>query len=231
MSIDLVKPESVGRFVAIVGGGGVSLPAMSLYLTGDTGVTQSGGTVDAWADQSASGYNFSQVGAARPGYTASGQNGLPNITFDVNQYLTSAAATLAAPYTIFIVARVVNVSGYIFDGTPFDKGGLSYAVTDVRLTPSTGGAITVADTPGATTKLYTAVNTGGASSLVQVNDGTAGTGTGGGSLVAPWLLGGIASAGFSVDGWVNEVRVYPAALSAEQRTAVKAIMNTKWAVY
>jgi hypothetical protein len=55
-------------------------------------VTASGGVVGQWSDKSGNGRNFTASGAAQPTYTSSGLNGLPILTFNGANYLTSASA-------------------------------------------------------------------------------------------------------------------------------------------
>lgn len=85
------------------------VPNCVLWLRADLGITQSGGVVSNWADQSGSGYNFTATLTARPAYTASGINSLPTLTFD--GALTSMGMTgftLAQPYTVFMVIKLVS---------------------------------------------------------------------------------------------------------------------------
>lgn len=103
----------------------------SLWLKSSDGVTESGGVVSAWADQSGNSRNFTQgtVGL-RPSYDASDArfNGLPSIEGNgVDQYLSGAAlqdfigATPTA-YTLVIVLSLTSASnangtlGYDEDG-------------------------------------------------------------------------------------------------------------------
>ena len=87
------------------GGGNIptAIPDLGLWLKADAGITLVGGEVDAWADQSGNGRNFSAPGATnRPAYSGT-RNGLPVLTFDgTTDYLSGNAASLN-------IAR--NVSG------------------------------------------------------------------------------------------------------------------------
>lgn len=103
----------------------------SLWLKSSDGVTESGGVVSAWADQSGNARNFTQATAGlRPSYDASDArfNGLPSIEGNgVDQYLSGAAlqdfigATPTA-YTLVIVLSLTSASnangtlGYDEDG-------------------------------------------------------------------------------------------------------------------
>ncbi|MCI0585128.1 MAG: FG-GAP-like repeat-containing protein, partial [Chloroflexi bacterium] len=74
------------------GGGGGSVPSsgLQLWLKADGGVTQSGGAVSAWADQSGNGRTAAQsVAASRPTLVSGATGGLPAVQFDgINDHLT-----------------------------------------------------------------------------------------------------------------------------------------------
>jgi hypothetical protein len=73
-----------------------------VWLRSDLGVTESGGVVSTWADQSGNGHNFTQGTAAnRPAYNATGgPNSTPSILFDgANDGLINSTLNLPAPAT------------------------------------------------------------------------------------------------------------------------------------
>jgi hypothetical protein len=79
----------------------LTIPNLGLWLKADVGVTLVGGAVNAWADQSGNGRDYSAP-ATRPAYSGT-LNGLPVLTFNGStDYLTGNAASLN-------IAR--NVSG------------------------------------------------------------------------------------------------------------------------
>jgi len=84
------------------------IAGLKLWLKGDAGITQSGGTVSAWNDQSGNGNHYLQTTAGnRPSYTASAIGGKPGITGAVGKYLICAteAVGVSAARTVFIVAK------------------------------------------------------------------------------------------------------------------------------
>lgn len=87
------------------GGGGAPLINFASFFTGvlqsvqsDIGITQAGGIVSAWADQSGNGKDYSQaVAGLRPTLTA-GVNGFPGLLFDgVDDTLDCATLNLPSP--------------------------------------------------------------------------------------------------------------------------------------
>ncbi len=69
---------------------------LNLWLRGDLGVTQSGGTCSNWADQSGNGHDFTAITTAKPTVNASGVNGLQTLDFDgtLNHLVGPAWSTL-----------------------------------------------------------------------------------------------------------------------------------------
>jgi hypothetical protein len=84
-----------------------SLPVTSgnvLWLKADAGITQSGGYVSAWADQSGNGKDFTQGTASKqPAYVTGVLNGKPVVRFDDSDDGMASSLNLSAPYTVFIV--------------------------------------------------------------------------------------------------------------------------------
>lgn len=98
----------------------VALPPLSglkLWLKADAGVTQSGGTVSAWADQSGNGNDVTAL-TTGPAYTASAINGHPGLTFtDNSQILTRSNSPLSSgtgPRTAIVVAKTTDANGGTF---------------------------------------------------------------------------------------------------------------------
>lgn len=71
------------------------------------GVTESGGFVSAWADQSGNGNNAAQAsGGAQPSYSATGFNSKPTLVFVDNIWLDIASDLTASSSTIFVVYKL-----------------------------------------------------------------------------------------------------------------------------
>lgn len=140
------------------GGGGfqpVQLGGCVLWLRADRGVTQSSGSVSAWADQSGSGRNFSQgTGANQPSYQATaGPNAQPAIVFNgTSDLMTCATSVLGlATCTVFLVLQ--------YSATP-----ATYAT--VLAWQDTGGSAGVEIGSDGTLKRYV-----GAPNVGEVSDG------------------------------------------------------------
>ena len=86
---------------------------LSFWVAADQGVTQSGGTVSSWADQSASGNNITQsTGASQPTYVSSDSyipTAKPALRFNGSQWLANTVNLgLNADMTI-IAGSFVNL--------------------------------------------------------------------------------------------------------------------------
>jgi len=85
-------------------------PGLALWVRGDAGVTQTGGAVSAWADQSGNGNHLVQTAVAmQPVYMAGAQNGLPVLFFDGSN--DSLAFTTRFDGTIRAVFAVLKQNG------------------------------------------------------------------------------------------------------------------------
>ncbi len=92
---------------------------LALWLRADAGVTTSGTSVSAWADQSGSGNDVTQAsGSLQPTFNASSINGLPGITFSALKRLEGTTNPLASgsPRSIIVVAKSTSASGGVFIG-------------------------------------------------------------------------------------------------------------------
>ncbi len=120
------------------------LPALTnlkLWLRADKGVTETAGTVSAWADQSGNFNNTAQTDAAkRPVVVVSAINGLPALRFDgSNDSLIaphSASLAITGDITSFFVVKYDDYTGY---NVPWAKtqGNLP-APTDFYTLPNSG---------------------------------------------------------------------------------------------
>lgn len=186
-------------------------------------VTLNGATVAQINDKSTNSRHFTQgTAGAQPTYATggSGINSLGCLSFDGGDTLNGPSYTLAQPYTLAIVIKfgTTGAQQAIFNNTTLWISGGFFGLW--------AGA-TLAG-PAADTALHTmvAVYNGGSSSFRI--DGSATTGTGGGTgasgtwelsrAVAPLLTGSK----------VGEVIVYPSALSAGDLTALEGYLKAKW---
>ena len=93
-------------------GGAVFTPAsvanLKAWYRSDLGITESGGTVSAWADQSGNGHNLTEA-TNKPAYSAtSGANSFPGLTFDgSNDKLTCTFSAMSQPFHFFAVFKTL----------------------------------------------------------------------------------------------------------------------------
>lgn len=194
------------------------------------GLATNNSAVVFWDDQSANNYDAVQATLSKfPTYVTNSQNGLPAIIFDSSDdVLAATGINLAPPYTLYMACKPNNANGYLYDGTPFDAGGLSFSGGNARLSLASGFAST-AYTQN-TLALFTAI-AGASSSSLQLNNNSAGTGGAGENLTGPWQIGGLSGISLSIGGAVYEVILYNTAHDAAQQAAVKSYLNTRWALF
>ncbi len=86
-----------------------------LWLKADAGITESGGLISQWDDQSGNGYNATASLTLRPAYNATGLNSLPIVTFDGSN--DRMGVTLGADQTAFTLCFVARTTTQVqFDG-------------------------------------------------------------------------------------------------------------------
>lgn len=147
----------------------LSLPGIQMYyyagLDGKpyfNNVNGNGGLINQWIDNSGGAHNANASGAARPTYSTNVQNGLGAVTFDgVAQFMdVNPIAFLQniSGYTIFLVARSLNITG---SKTLITFGNTNPTATDFDLTyngtnyaVSQGGAIGTSTIAGDTTTFH-----------------------------------------------------------------------------
>jgi hypothetical protein len=202
-------------------------------------ITQSGGLVSAWADQSGNGHNLSQAtGANKPTYHATGAGGanLP--------YLSTSGGTVAAnmataanwtptqAFDLFIVSSwtTSNAFKYLCDGA---GGGNTLAIlsnnSSVKLAIDSGsllssGTITV---PGWAT--YNATFAGNSSQLTVAGVQVIPSGAAGSTAASGLTLFNNQSISAAVNAGVGEV-VGATGISSGQRAQVIAYLQSKWGV-
>ncbi len=120
-----------------------NLPGLKAWLRSDV-VTQSGGNVTAWPDQSANANN-ALVTHGTPTYVASGgANNLPYIRTLFGGYeVMQIPITVGQPFEVFIVARSTNEGGggvYLFD-TGANDNAISQLFNTTQLAMYSGTAV------------------------------------------------------------------------------------------
>jgi len=116
------RPWSMG-LIRHGGSAATSPPTTGLkaWFKGDAGVTQGGGTVSAWADQSGNGNDVTQgTGANQPAFTASAINGIPGIAYSANAQILTRATS---PLSVGSARTVVGVAKPAAGSGSFNPGG------------------------------------------------------------------------------------------------------------
>lgn len=189
------------------------------------GITVTGAGVSQWDDQSGNARHLKQgTDTNRPALQADN-----SILFDgVDNYLKCDAFTLNQPETVYLLAKQVTwtQTDRIFDGNTVNTGVLYQDVVTPRIYLFAGSAAAAnpdlaVDTYGAVCAIFN-----GASSLIQVNNGTAITGDAGASNMGGLTLGASGTPDAYGNIQVKEVIVFAAAHDAGQRAAVIAYLRS-----
>ena len=232
-----------------VGGGAefspASLSGLSLWLKADAGVTASGSSVTAWADQSGNGNNVTAYN--NPQLVTNALNSKPVISFDGSGSYASFPISLteSTPRTIFIVGKyndtnrgqegfmALGFSGSWDKGYVFREGGTEntyyYENIDgqnqIIAPTSTSVAnyhiVTIKHFPEGSSDSIMGINgsfgVGGQISLSAVNEG----------LIALRSTGGSEYASVNI----AEIIIYNRELNSTEQGQVQSYLNTKYAIY
>jgi hypothetical protein len=210
-----------------------------LWLKADAGITKTGSTVTAWADQSGTGNNFITFSGSAVVYTANAPNSLSTLVFD-GSGLGACSAILTNthnPYTIFLVQNTTTAGKYIvgigdaFTGTAVGTAGNGSTNRDVVSI----GVVNMYETGFlAATNIFEVwcVQYDGSNTTLSVN-GMNKPLTGAGAAIAPAgstsYIGGYGATAFFV-GSLGEYIVYNSALSATAVTQHLRYLGQKWGV-
>jgi hypothetical protein len=217
-----------------------NITGLALWLKADAGTYQSADTstpaaddgdpVRMWADQSGNGRNVSQgTSSKRPTLAVAGGRAAVR-TDGVDDFLQSAAFTLDAPSTLFLVFQYRNGSPaeYIADGRTLNTRVVQRNHVNTALRLYSGGIFdtTVTDMGVGVHAMVAVFHD---TDAVCNWDGTETTGVTGGSLASGLTLGvagdlitGIAGADY------YEVSLFSGALASGDRASLIAYARTRW---
>lgn len=211
-----------------------SVKSATLNMWYDTSVpssiTSSSNLVSQWNDLSGNGRHLKQTGVQKPDLTAEG------ILFNSDYMVTDAIASpIAQPLTYFYVLQIKTwtLDTYIMDGFgASNRQVMSMGATTPKV-KIYGGAGFVAQGDDASTVAAYGIITAqynGASSFVQTNNGTRGTGNAGTQTSNGLYLG--ISRSLSANGHfsVKEILVYSGTISEADITAIKNYLAKKWSL-
>jgi len=199
--------------------------ALAAWYRYNTGITSSGGTVSAWANQTGGEALVQATPGNRPTLESDG-----TILFNgVDQFLKTAPFTLNQPTTVYFLGRQVTwaTGRYIYDGNANDNMELVQRGSSPRVDMRSTSGIIQGDgqlalgTYGVVTCVFN-----GASSLIQTNSNSPNTGTTGTTAPGGFALGVRGGGGgFFSNQQTKEVLIYNVAHDANQRAAVIAYLN------
>jgi hypothetical protein len=234
-----------------------SLPSdianLGLWLKADAGVTLVGGAVDAWADQSGNGRDFSAPAPTnRPAYSGT-LNGLPVLTFDGStDYLTGNAASFTLAQNVSgltMIAVVKYATGTIqrafaiSSGLANDASRAAFGVTATQwsFVARRLDAVAPAIISGGTSNENHVIQ----SSVLRYSQATGAIFVNSASQVDTTLLSAGSTSntsslravvGVAIDliqflnGDIAEVIIYQRALSAPERNSVERYLSVKWGI-
>lgn len=213
------------------GGGGGTPPSTNLwaYYEADNGVTQSSGAVSQWNDLSGAGRHLVQATAGnKPTFSSN------TISFDGTSDFLSVAATIAQQSTVYLVVKLNSTSAdqALFGDAQNGYGSWGGAVNQFQALDNFGGGVVSSGGTYNNTTTYYLVRFrfNGASSLCQVNNTTAGTGTlGTGTIATPFMIGAISFGGSpAAYGAFTVKAMYIYQGGAGDDTGLKTYTTTKW---
>jgi hypothetical protein len=199
------------------------------WYRADLGVTESSGTVSAWADQSSNGHDLTMSGD--PNYNATrGPNSTPDIYFDGtgDQGQTTVFTTLAQPFHVFAVTRTATLST---NSCVIAGNGTSTRILNVqsgmRMFFGTV-ANTVAHTDAANYYLWEAFLSGASSTLTR-GSGSAAAGNPGSGGITQITLAALPGAS-NQDCYISEVVFCEAEVTGQELTDLRAYFAARYGV-
>ena len=230
-SVFLLSKEAI--YAQTPGGVGSNLKT---WLKANAGVTTSGGTVSAWADQSGGGFSATQATLNKqPGYTSNSLlfNNYPSLDFDlIDDAMSTTAVINTRPYSFFVVynstssstaaRRAVQGSNNWLMG-PYGNRARFYAgafIDPNTIVPTIVPAISTATSSAAAS----------ANAAFYYNGKTSGTGT------ATGVPGTIYLGAYSpittepMGGSIAEVIAYTSTVSAVEKNRIESYLALKYGI-
>lgn len=225
-------------------------PRNVLWLQGNTGVSESGGLVNSWLDQSGNGNNAIGSGATRPLFVSSDAslNNRPTISFSpsgTNNHLVIADADNldnSTGFTSFVVFKPASVTGTqgIFSkrtGNGTDQSYVLFRNGSEITTRITGNNISGSTLVNGTPTIISSVFNGVVANprIFQYQNGNV-TVSGNGPTSIPnnasdLFLGTFDVSGGetrNIDGSIAEIIIYTSTLNAAQRQVVENYLSAKY---
>jgi len=227
------------------------IPNLGLWLEADVGVTLVGGAVDAWADQSGNGRDYSAP-ATRPAYSGT-LNGLPVLTFNGStDYLTGNAASLniarnvsgltmiaVVKYATAVASRFVSIStGALANAA---RATMGRTLTQWELAGRRLDGDTLQVLSGGTANTNAVIQ----SAMFRYSAGTAGVfvntasqvdsafqtaGSTSNTTSLRFVIGSAIDFATFLNGDLAEIIIYQRAISVEERNSVERYLSVKWGI-
>jgi hypothetical protein len=207
-----------------------TIPGCVMWLNAGQGITQSGGLVSAWVDQTGNA-SATSSGTNKPTYVASGIGGQPTLTFGSIAVMIRGTDTLSNNFTMVAVVKINsttggyqviygNNAGVMFaTGNAFNKFGI-YLNLEIDSTA------TISD--GNYHVCICTVTTGTNGVTFMVDGVSAGTGTAGGTYASN--SGEICSPTQPLDGNISELLEYNTVLTHAQQNTLTAYLSSKYGI-
>jgi hypothetical protein len=216
---------------------------LSLWLKADAGVTLSGSSVTAWADQSGNGKNATAIES--PIYETNSINGKPALVFANNAYLTTAnifsGANPRSMFAVYYINSENNSDTVIAQSNEDSQDNGTYFMLQSRIdldsSPYLAGfgddlsgpsfvnqelLLGMADYDGATARLF--------KNGTQANSSAKSYNTHNGAFyIGAFNEAGTISEKF--DGKIAEIVIYNRVLTTQERQQVEAYLNSKYEIY
>jgi hypothetical protein len=213
---------------------------LKLHVKSDAGVTQSGGLVSSWADQSGNGNNMTQaIESRKPAIVSNVFGSNPAIRFENDYLILPSATTLGIQnneYDIFIVAKTTNNNSnlmFLMGGATLEQFEAHYnGSAGIRFIPTTSLYIdnaAIGAYSNASAQLFN-FRASASEGLVQMNgtDSTRSASDARSSFGGDIYLGIRGDLSWAYTGDIAEVIIYNAVLSESDRTAVETYLNNKY---
>lgn len=218
-------------YVPHAAGGGPPTTDLWAYYEADSGVTQSGGAVSQWNDLSGNARHLTQgTGTNQPTFSSN------TISFDGTNDFLSLAATIAQQSTVYLVIKLNSTAAQqaLFGDAQNGYGAWDNVSSQFQALDNFGGGVVSSGGTYSNITTYYLVRFrfNGASSLCQVNNTTAGTGTlGTGTIATPFMIGAISFSGSPVAyGSFTVKAIYIYQGGAGDDTGLKTYTTGKWGV-
>lgn len=228
------KPIGILNRKGFFGGPPFTTAGLSLWVKADAGVTQSGGIVTGWADQSGNGNNLGNV-SGNPTLATNLINGLPAIDFRTSGRLRGTVFTGSSIYAV-VKTRATSLSGSLDSALVETTGGGLYST----LTPGNGqwgsyfnayrtaGQILPVDT----SLILASISSSGGSWFFRRNGAQIGTGSPATYLTRSFVyVGNDSSLGQQSKCYIAEILAYDRQLSTAEAQHIEAYLNYKYAIY